>query len=301
MKCATVSALVVAVSAGVASAQIMIPDSTNDVVMLFDSFDGSLLNLNFIDLTPYGAGTPLNALQVGSEIWVSDQIADSIFRFSLDGSTHMGTISGGMDNIRGIEYVGNTVYVSNSGTNNGAPGDAVITIDVPSVSITGSFLVGPGGNGDPFDVLSYNGNLLINDIAGENIELHGTDGAFMSTFHDSDGISGIDFSEQMAMTSAGTVLSAGFSDPDGIYEYDSSGNQINYWAVGSGARGVIELGNGNILFTDGGGVYVLDRATGGVTISVDGVSARYAEMLVPTPGAMSLLGLAGVAAIRRRR
>ena len=35
MKCATVSALVVAVSAGVASAQIMIPDSTNDVVMLF--------------------------------------------------------------------------------------------------------------------------------------------------------------------------------------------------------------------------------------------------------------------------
>lgn len=301
MKRACVSAFVVAAAAGLASAQIMIPDSTADQVMLFDSFDGSLLNSSFIDLTPVGAGTPINALQVGNEIWVSDQIADSIFRYSLDGTTHLGTISGGMDNIRGIEYVGNTVYVSNSGTANGAPGDAVITIDVPTVTITGSFLVGPGGTGDPFDVLSYNGNLLINDIAGENIELHGTGGAFLSTFHDSDGVSGIDFPEQMALSSVGTIFAAGFSDPDGIYEYDASGNQLNYWAVGSGARGVIELGNGNILFTDGSGVHVLDRNTGAITDSITGVSARFAEALIPAPGAMSVLGLAGLAAIRRRR
>lgn len=300
MKRACVSAMVVAAAAGMASAQIMIPESSNDQVMLFDSFDGSLMNASFIDLTPYGPGTPINAISVGNEIWVSDQLADSIFRFSGDGSTHLGTITGGMDNIRGIEVVGNTVYVSNSGTNNGAPGDSVITIDASTASITGSFLVGPGG-GDPFDILSFNGDLLVNDIAGENIELHANSGAFISTFHDSDGVNGIDFPEQMAMTSAGTVLAGGFSSPSGIYEYDASGNQINYYDVSSSVRGVFELGNGNILFTDGDGVHILDPNTGSITDSLTGVSARFADAVIPAPGAMGLLGLAGLAAARRRR
>ena len=300
---------VVGLAAGLASAQsrgegdctLMIPESTNDRVMLFDSFDGSLINNNWIDLAPAGASTPINAVQVGEEIWVSDQVADSIFRYSLDGSTHLGTISGGMDNIRGIEWVGNTVYVSNSGTGNGAPGKAVITIDVGTQSINGSFLVGPGGTGDPFDVLDYFGNLLVNDIAGDDIETHGTNGVFMSTFHSSDGTTGIDFPEQMTRTAGGTVLAGGFSTPAGIYEYDQAGNQINYWDVGASVRGVHQLGNGNILFTDGDGVHVLDINTGLITDSILGVSARYAECVVPAPGALSLVGLAGLAAFRRRR
>ncbi|MBZ0171291.1 MAG: hypothetical protein K8E66_02830, partial [Phycisphaerales bacterium] len=198
--------------AAVASAQtrtdpnciLMVPESTNDRVMLFNSMDGSLITDNFIDLAPYGASTPINAIQVGNEIWVSDQLADSIFRFSQDGSTHLGTISGGMDNIRGIEWVGNTVYVTNSGTGNGAPGDGIVTIDAGSATINGFFVTGDSGAGDPFDVLDYFGNLLINDISGEDIDTHGTNGAFMSTFHDSDGVNGIDFPEQMARTANGT-------------------------------------------------------------------------------------------------
>jgi hypothetical protein len=301
MKCAFGSALVVAAIAGMASAQIMIPDSTSDDVMLFDAFDGSLLNASFIDLSPVGASTPINAIQVGSEIWVSDQVADSIFRFSLDGSTHLGTITGGMDNIRGIEYAGNTVYVSNSGANNGAPGESVVTIDVPSLSVSGFFLVGDDQSGDPFDVLNYHGDLLINDIDGQDLERHATNGSWLSTFHNSDGVSGIDFPEQMALTSSDTVLAAGFSSPSGLYEYDAAGNQINYWALGSGLRGVIELGNGNILFTDGSGVYVFDPVNGTISASMTGVSARFADTLIPAPGALSILGLAGLAAVRRRR
>jgi hypothetical protein len=297
------------IAAGIASAQhrtdpvcnLMVPDSTNDRVMLFNSFDGSLITDSFIDLVPQGAATPINAVQVGQEIWVSDQIADSIFRYSLDGSAHLGTISGGMDNIRGIEWVGNTVYVSNSGTNNGAPGQAVVTIDVNTHAVSGSFLVGDDQAGDPFDVLDYFGNLLINDIDGEDIDTFTTGGAFVSVFHESDGVSGIDFPEQMTRTHMGHVLAAGFSSPAGIYEYDHTGAQVNYWDVGSSLRGVHELGNGNIMFTDGDGVHVLDPATGQITTSYAGVSARYIECVVPTPGALSLLGLAGLAAARRRR
>ncbi|QKK06939.1 MAG: hypothetical protein HND58_01370 [Planctomycetota bacterium] len=295
---------VVGMAAGIASAQsgvLMVPESSNDRVMLFDAFDGSLITDNFIDLVPQGAGTPINAVQVGQEIWVSDQIADSIFRYSLDGSTHLGTITGGMDNIRGFEVVGNTAYVTNSGTGNGAPGDGIVTIDVSSATINGFFASGDTGAGDPFDVLSYSGNLLINDISGEDIDVFSTGGAFQSVFVESDGVSGIDFPEQMAETSSGTILAAGFSSPAGIYEYDGSGTLLNYYDVGTGIRGVHELGNGNIMFTDGAGVHVLDPNTGAITDSIDGVSARFIEAYIPAPGGAALLGLAGVAAFRRRR
>ena len=295
---------VVGMAAGIASAQsgvLMVPESSNDRVMLFDAFDGSLITDNFIDLVPQGAGTPINAVQAGQEIWVSDQIADSIFRYSLDGSTHLGTITGGMDNIRGFEVVGNTAYVTNSGTGNGAPGDGIVTIDVSYATINGFFASGDTGAGDPFDVLSYSGNLLINDISGEDIDVFSTGGAFQSVFVESDGVSGIDFPEQMAETSSGTILAAGFSSPAGIYEYDGSGTLLNYYDVGTGIRGVHELGNGNIMFTDGAGVHVLDPNTGAITDSIDGVSARFIEAYIPAPGGAALLGLAGVAAFRRRR
>lgn len=300
MRKTLVVASVLLAAAGSASGQLMVVESTSDKVMLFDDFDGSLITTNFIDLTVSGASTPINAVRVGKEIWVTDQLNDIIMRWSADGTTHLGNISGGMDNIRGMEVVGNTAYISNAGTANGAPGTAVLTLDVPSLSLTGFFRVGPASSGDPFDVLDVASGLLVNDIAGENIEAHQYDGVFISTFHNSDGVSGIDFPEQMNLSAAGTVLVAGFSSPIGIYEYNSAGTQINFWAVGTGNRGVWQLGNGNIMFTDGGGVHILNPSTGGVSTVVSGVSARYIEP-IPTPGTLATLLLAGALAARRRR
>lgn len=293
----------VGLAASAATAQIdpvgmlVVPESSNERLMLFNAFDGSLVTDNFIDMVPQGASTPLNAKRVGDEIWVSDQVADSVFRYSLDGTSHLGTISGGMDNIRGFEVVGDTVYVSNAGTNNGAPGLAVVTIDVPTASVSGSFAT----NGSPFDVLHYRGQLLINDISNENIDWYDLSGNFISNFHDSDGVNGIDFPEQMNINSAGNVLVGGFSSPAGIYEYDPNGNQLNYWDVGTAVRGVYELGNGNIMFTDGGGVHILDPNTGAISTAFGGVSARFIELVVPAPSGLGLLAVAGLAAVRRRR
>jgi hypothetical protein len=293
----------VGLAASAATAQIdpvgmlVVPESSNERLMLFNAFDGSLVTDNFIDMVPQGASTPLNAKRVGDEIWVSDQVADSVFRYSLDGTSHLGTISGGMDNIRGFEVVGDTVYVSNAGTNNGAPGLAVVTIDVPTASVSGFFAT----NGSPFDVLHYQGQLLINDISNENIDWYDLSGNFISNFHDSDGVNGIDFPEQMTINSAGNVLVGGFSSPAGIYEYDPNGNQLNYWDVGTAVRGVHELGNGNIMFTDGGGVHILDPDTGTISTAFGGVSARFIELVVPAPSGLGLLAVAGLAAVRRRR
>ena len=67
---------------------LMVPDSVSDRILLFDPIDGSLVDDSFIDGSETGLGifgTPINAIQVNSEIWVSDQIEDAIFRFDLQG------------------------------------------------------------------------------------------------------------------------------------------------------------------------------------------------------------------------
>ena len=125
---------------GPSTSFLMVPDSVSDRILLFDPVDGSLVNNNFIDGSEdTGLGifsTPINAIQVDSEIWVSDQIADAIFRFDLQGS-YLGVVgdndgdgdTDGLDNIRGIEYANGLIYVKNSVTDNDAPGNAEDVVD----------------------------------------------------------------------------------------------------------------------------------------------------------------------------
>ena len=311
-----------AVPAAKAADFLMIPDSNSDRILLFDPFDGSLVDDNFID----GAGlfsTPLNAIQVNEEIWVSDQFADSIFRFDLSG-TLISTIDNGLDNIRGMAFVGDTVYVSNASTGNGAPGDGevVVTFD-PQGNTLGFF-----DTGDPYDILEYDGGLLINDInsealGGEDIDRYDLDGNLLGTFHESDGETGIDFPQQMTLRANGNLLVGGFGAPGGIYEYDADGNQVGFFDGDAGVafrgiRGVYELGNGNILWTGGDGVVSTDLATGIATdiftvntpalLPEEGYrpSARYIDELsipdpvdVPEPGLV--MGLLAVSALGSRR
>lgn len=277
---------------------LMVPDSSNDRIAIFDPFDGSLINADWITLSN-DPGTPKNAIQVGSEVWISDQIRDRVDRYAAGGGflgTFAGGPDGGLDNIRGMELVGNTLYVTSSGTNEGAPGESTVMFDINNGDNLGSFF-----SDDSFDVLDTGEGLLINDIDDEDIFTYNYDGTGQTLFHDSDGVNGIDFPQQMNLTSSGTVLVAGFSSPSGIYEYSMEGDQLNYYDVG-GIRGVWELGNGNIMFTSSGGVFSLNPDTGQVSDLATGFSAQYIELyVVPGPGGLALLGLAGIFATGRRR
>ncbi|MEL6489604.1 MAG: calcium-binding protein [Cyanobacteria bacterium J06634_6] len=289
---------------------LMIPDSVSDRILLFDPIDGSLVNDNFIDGsadTGLGIfGTPINAVQVDQEIWISDQVSDAIFRFDLKGS-YLGMVgdsdtdgdTDGLDNIRGMEFVNGLVYVANGGDDNEAPGDGEVVVVFDAEGNNLGFF----DTGDPYDIRAYNGELLISDInrdsdGGEDIDRYTIDGinsTLIGTFHESDGETGVDFAQQITLReSSGTVLVGGFSAPGGIYEYDTSGAQVGFLGAEEGfanrLRAAYELGNGNIIWSGGDGVIVTNPETGedaDVTYTVDNLefrpSARYIEPLIVLP------------------
>jgi hypothetical protein len=267
-------------------------DSTNDGVSLFDAQTGALVQQNFIDLVAVGAGTPKHALQVGNQIWVSDQIRDTIYQFDLTGS-FVGQIgTAGLDNIKGMEVVGNQVWVTNAGTNNGAPGDSIVFIDIASQTIAGSV----GTNGSLFDLIHYQGQLLGSNITREALEFYDLNGNYVSDFVTSDGVTGIDFPQQLFARSNGNVLAGGFSPPAGVYEYDQFGNSLGIVAgVDQGIRGVIELGNGEIMWSNGAGIWA------GTELVLAGSGQYFSFVTIPAPGALALLGLGGLMGARRRR
>ncbi len=263
----------------------MIPESTNDAVMLFSDVDGSLLNATFIDLTTSigtAPATPIEALVVpNGGILISDQGADVIFRWSGDGTTNLGESTTPLDNMRGFDISGGSVWVTNAGTVGGAPGQALVQLD-SSLNLVATIT----GVGSPFDAQAFNfggtNGLLVTDLTNDDI--HFVDPVAMTVvpFHDSDGVTGIDFPEQCTIKgSNGNPIAGGFTAPGGIYEYDSvTGGQIDYVDTvtlfgNGGIRGVYELGNGNILYTNGSGVHIYDPvAITSVTV-VSGVSARF--------------------------
>jgi hypothetical protein len=273
---AGIAGLAFAAAAG-AQQMLMVPDATGDRVMLFSAADGSLINPDFIVDTgtgPFDFSTPKDAIQVGNEIWVDDQLTDAVFRFDLQGQ-YLSTISGGLDNIRGMELVGDTVYVTNSGTNNGAPGvNAVVRFDTAGNNL-GSFV----GAASPFDVVALSATELLVTGSSNNPDVtrHDLAGNLLGTWHDG----AISFCEQAVRRAGGTFLIAGFTDGN-IHEYDASGAEIGILFAAPGARGVRELGNGNIMWTSGAGVHVHDLATGVDTVIVTG-SPQFIGLL--TPGA----------------
>ncbi|HVS08827.1 MAG TPA: hypothetical protein VMS76_03060, partial [Planctomycetota bacterium] len=159
LRAASAAALLCATAASAHAQYMMVVDSTSDRVLLFDAHDGALVNASFIVDDPtsaqYNFQTPKDAIQVGDQVWVSDQLSDAVYRFDLNGN-FVGAISGGMDNIRGMELVGSTVYVTNAGTGNGAPGSALVRFDTNGNPL-GSFPV----VSSPFDVIGFQGDLLV--------------------------------------------------------------------------------------------------------------------------------------------
>ncbi len=265
--------LLVAILAASATAQaqtfLIAPNSATDVVALIDANTGAIINPTFIQDDPtstlYNFSTPKDAFQVNDEIWVTDQVSDQIIRFDLNGN-HIATILpavGMVDNMRGGCFANNTVYVTSDGTGNGAPGNSVVLFD------RGANRLGSWPAGDsPFDVLEFNGELLVTDFGTPDaIRRYSYAGTYLGDFLISDGVTGPDAIEHISISSTGTLFVTSFSMPQGIFEYSATGTQLNYFPITGLVHSAMELGNGLLLHsTQDPDLSTYDRSNGALTL-----------------------------------
>lgn len=286
-------ALAVAWTASIASGQLlMMPDSTNARMVLFSPFDGSVVNSNLFPLT--AGTTPVHALLVNNEIWVTEQLGDKVSRWSLTG-TSLGAISGGLDNIRGAALIGSTYYVTNAGTANGAPGASLIRFDLSGNNL-GSSSTAVGAT-SPFSILPYQGDILVGSSnANDDIHRYTLAGASVGTFHNTTSLS---FVQQMNYAANGDILAATFSTNVVATLDPTNGSVISTFAA-PGARGVWQLGNGNILWTNGSGAHVYD-VVGQASTQVYAGGGRYISVIPEPTSALFLVGGVACLAILRRR
>lgn len=232
---------------------VIMPDSTNNRLVMFSPDDGSVINPSVFGLA---GGTPVHALQVGNEIWVSEQIGDRISRWSIDG-VFLGAIGpAGLDNIRGMALINGVVHVANSGTANGAPGPAVVMFDTDGNPL--GFFSTAGTVSGTWHVLDHQGGLLVSSSnANDDIHRYSYTGTPLGTFHNS---TTLNFAEQMAHDADGNVLVGGFSS-NNVVRLDKDTGAVLGTFPASGARGVFQLRNGNILWTNSSGAHVFNVAT----------------------------------------
>jgi hypothetical protein len=200
----------------------------------------------------------------------------------------IGGASGGLDNVRGITMIGNVIYVANSGTANGAPGAAVVMFSTSGAPLGNFSTTGfaPG----PFYILEQQGTLLVSSDTGNNdIHRFTLGGVSVGAFHNS---TALNFVEQMGMATNGSILAAGFSTNNIAFLDPNNGSLLSSFAA-SGARGVMQLGNGNVLWTSGAGAFTYNPATNTSTQVYTGGGRFLSFVPVPEPSTVAALSLSG--------
>lgn len=279
---------------------LLIPNSEDDNVGMYNPYDGTYLGLFISGYA--GFTTPVNAVPgPDGNVYVSDQVSDAVFVFDASGiylSTYADA-SDGLNNIRGIDFRGDTLFVTSGD-------DYVAMFDGPHSRLT-DFI---NDGSDPFDILFLDdGRALLSDIQGttDNVRLYNADGSFSGQLFS------ISFPEQIQIDSQlpGEYLNTSFSG-DRITDFDLDGT-IQDTTIWDGGRGVYRLGNGNLLATSGSGVFEIDPATGNIIEQEAEGSGRFIELStyeeqIPTLSewgliilALLLLAVGTIAIIRRQK
>jgi len=298
-----------ALTPALARAQLMIPDSgTGDRVMLFNAFDGSLIDADWITDVgqPYVFTTPKEAAVVGNQIWVSDQVADAVHRFDLS-RNYLGSITthpngGNLDNLRGLGYDGTSVYLTTMPST--AANRGIVRIDAATATPNG-FFPGPGSyfDAEPFGA----SDMLVTSSTSNNVERwRRADGALLGNF-----ATGVTFPQQVATMSDGSVVTVSTiaaAGIEGVYHFNPDGTLRRFidteplkGQFGEQVpTGAWQLGNGNYLISTGIGIFTYNVAGNSFAQVLGGVSGQYINP-IPEPASVSALTCAGLIALRRWR
>lgn len=244
---------------------VMVVNSTTDTIVECDPVSGAVLG-TFATMPVTGSGvTPKEALQVGSEVWVSDQLRDCILRFDSTGAfidMFVGP-SEGLDNVRGFEVADGKLWVTcGSGTFNGQ----IAVFD----ATTRAFLFSVSLGGSPFDCFLHNGEILVPNDTSNDIDRVSLAGEFIGKFVDSTAADApLDFPQQLAHGANNDVLVAEFSSTSEYFRFDQAGTLLDSidMAPASGSRGVYRLGNGKVMLSTGAGIYTHEPSEGTVLLS----------------------------------
>ncbi|TVS07905.1 MAG: hypothetical protein EA423_02880 [Phycisphaerales bacterium] len=251
-------------------------------VVLIDRSNNQLVDADWIrDLgsPDWSLTTPKEAIRVGDEIWVSDQLVRAIHRFALDSNDpvlnrpqFVGSIFGDgineFNNIRGMGYDGTNVYLTMAGTSTSLWQNSVIVINPSTQQITDFLSVGFS----PFDVEPYGNELLVADITGNRITRHSTTGAYLGDFVPP---GFVNFPQQIVALDNGDVLVASFSSnaahrfsPQGV-ELERA-TRVELGIPSGNIRGIFpEAGQNSYLVSASPGVYrAVPDGFGGMTGSV---------------------------------
>ena len=244
---------------------LLIPDSTADTVGMYDVYDGTYLG-DLIDGSTIFS-TPINAiLGPDGNIYVSDQMEDSVFVFDASGNylSTYADASDGLDNIRGIDFRDGHLFVTSGD-------DYVAEFDGPHSRLP-DFI---NDGSDPFDILFLDdGRALLADIQGstDNIRLYNADGTFSYELFE------VTFPEQIQVDALqpGDYLTASFSDNE-IIDFELDGTKVQTTPLVTNGRGVYRLGNDNLLATYSTGVWEIEPGTGNIIEQENTGSARFIE------------------------
>jgi subtilisin family serine protease len=257
---------------------LLVPDSTGDRVMAFDTQTGDLIDADFIPFNEAaGLETPIEVILTADQrgFLLSDQVADVVHAYDLDGNW-LGVFApaGGadtsiVDNMRGIALSpsGTLLVTVAAGGNT----DAVAEFDA-SGQFAGNFIDNAaGGLNGPWDLAFRDGDVLVGASDSGAIHRYLPDGTPDGVFH-----SPIPFPEQLRQQANGNLLAAQFSGSnDGVWEIDAGGALLGIYSGVGGNRGVYDLPNGNVLTTNGGGVHEINRGASLVETKITGVGARF--------------------------
>jgi hypothetical protein len=265
---------------------LLIPNSTDKLIMTFDPMTGAQIDDAFIVLDDDATGTAIHALLgPAGTILVSDQTRNVVHQYGLSGQ-YMGVFApaGGADttimqNIRGmaIRPGGNLLVTVGAGDN----ADTVAEFDSTGQHVGNFIAAASGGLDSPFDIhLRSSGAWLVSSIDSNELLAYNGVGSPLGQFAEVS-----NFPQQILELGNGNILLGNFSGNDtGVLEFQSSGALIDrYNPPGlSGFRGVYELGNGNILTSTSGGVHEINR-TGALLNTHHVGQSRFIQYALLTP------------------
>jgi len=245
---------------------LLIPNTDDDDVGMYDPFDGTFLGI-IIPSDPTNLSTPINAIQgPDNNIYVSDQIEDGVFVYDTSGAYLYTYCDGsdGLDNVKGIAFRNDTLFVTTGGVN-----DLVAMFDAPHNRLADFIPVS-----DAWDILFLDDgrSLVCNATGTDDVRLYNADGTSYTSLFTTN------FPEQVQFDSLspGDFLLATFT-ANQIIDFDLDGtiHQTSAWPMG---RGGYRLGNGNILATKNGGVFEIQPGTGNIIETENTGNARYIEL-----------------------